>query len=425
MKTEEDIKIGVVGLGYVGVPLACLFARKYPVAGLDINPERVKSLLQGKDTTGEVDSHTLKERLESGNLRLTADREDLRGCNVYVVCVPTPVDEDNTPNLAPLKEVSATVGGILEKGDVVIYESSVYPGCTECDCVPILAGTSGLKYNEDFFVGYSPERVNPGDKEHTIENITKIVSGSTPEAAGFVERLYGSVLTGGTCKAASIRVAEAAKVVENTQRDVNIALMNELCAIFRAMGISTAEVLDCAATKWNFVNVRPGLVGGHCIGVDPYYLIHGAWMHKVYPRLIMEARTVNENMGRLIAEALVRNMISRRIHVVDSSILILGFAFKADCPDTRNTKVADVYANLSELTAHVEVYDPLVDRDEVMRHYGIRLLEHPERHRAEFDAVILCVAHRVFRSEELRPLLNSRGILFDAMNVLPDADCYL
>lgn len=421
---EKELKIGVLGLGYVGLPLACLFASRYNVVGMDVNKERVDSLLDAEDATCEVSHSTLASCLAS-NLRLTTDVEELHGCNVYVICVPTPVDEDNNPDLTPLKEASKTIGGVLKKGDVVIYESSVYPGCTEEDCVPVLCAVSGLKYNEDFFVGYSPERINPGDKEHTVENITKIVSGSTPATANLVERLYGSVLKNGTCKASSIKVAEAAKVVENTQRDVNIALMNELCTIFRAMGISTTEVLDCAATKWNFVNVRPGLVGGHCIGVDPYYLVHGAWAHKVYPRLIMESRTINENMGRFISEALVRCMMNQRIHVVDSKILILGFTFKANCPDTRNTKVKDVHKELQELASHVSVYDPLVNKEEVAQHYGIDLIDSIEDHKAEFDAVILCVAHKEFLALDIRSLLNEHGIVFDAMNILPDADYYL
>lgn len=421
---EKDLEIGVLGLGYVGLPLACLFARQYKVIGMDNNKERVERLLNAEDNTCEMDGDTLATRL-AANLYLTADVEELRCCNVYIICVPTPVDEDNNPDLTPLKEASKTIGGLLKKGDVVIYESSVYPGCTENDCVPVLSSVSGLKYNEDFFVGYSPERINPGDKEHTVENITKIVSGSTPDTADFVEQLYGSVLKNGTCKATSIKVAEAAKVVENTQRDVNIALMNELCTIFRAMDISTTEVLDCAATKWNFVNVRPGLVGGHCIGVDPYYLVHGAWAHNVYPRLIIESRTINESMGRFISEALIRYMMGRRIHVVDSKVLILGFTFKANCPDTRNTKVKDVYDELRRLASQVSVYDPLVDINEVAHHYGIRLINNIEEHKGEFDAVILCVAHKEFLSMDIRPLLNEHGIVFDAMNVLPNADYYL
>lgn len=420
----EKIKIGIVGLGYVGLPLACMFARRYSVIGIDNNPVRIDSLRLAEDDTLEVERAVLAARL-STNLRLTIDEKDLSDCNVYIVCVPTPVDKANNPDLTPLKEASRLLGRLLKKGDVVIYESSVYPGCTEHDCVPVLVTASGLEYNKDFFVGYSPERINPGDKEHTVENIVKIVSGSTPATADFVEQLYGSVLKNGTCKASSIKVAEAAKVIENTQRDVNIALMNELCTIFRSMGISTSEVLDCASTKWNFVNVRPGLVGGHCIGIDPYYLIHEAWSHKVYPRLIMEARTINENMGRFISETLVKYMMSRRIHVVDSKILLLGFAFKANCADTRNTKVKDVYDYLHGFTDHVSVYDPLADKDEVARHYKIDLLDNIGSHKLEFDAVILCVAHKEFMSMDIRSMLNSRGILFDAMNVLPDADYYL
>ncbi len=420
----ENIRIGIIGLGYVGLPLACLFAKRYRVDGLEICSERVDQLLNAYDVTDEVDAATLEDRLKN-NLRLTTDTEDLRDCNVYVICVSTPVDDDNNPDLTPLRMASATVGGLLKKGDVVIYESSVFPGCTEQICVPMLSGRSGLTFNADYYVGYSPERINPGDREHTVENITKIVSGSTPDTLDFVELLYNSVLTNGTCRASSIRVAEAAKVVENTQRDVNIALMNELCTVFRAMGISTTEVLDCASTKWNFLNVRPGLVGGHCIGVDPYYLIHGAWAYNVYPRLIMEARVINENMAHFVSGVLTKCMMERRLHVVDSRLLILGFSFKANCPDTRNTKVEDVYSCLRRVTDHVSVYDPVVRPEEVAQRYRIHLLDNLEEHKGEFDAIILCVAHKEFLSIPLRPLLKEHGILFDAMNVLPDADYYL
>ena len=420
----KDIRIGIIGLGYVGLPLACLFAKRYRVDGLEINQERVNNLLRAHDETGEVCANTLVDRME-GNLHLTTHPEDLRDCNVYIVCVSTPVDEENNPDLTPLRMASATVGELLKKDDVVIYESSVFPGCTEQICVPMLTGRSGLTFNADYYVGYSPERINPGDKEHTVENITKIVSGSTPETLNFVEKLYNSVLTNGTCRASSIRVAEAAKVVENTQRDVNIALMNELCSVFRAMGISTTEVLDCASTKWNFLNVRPGLVGGHCIGVDPYCLIHGAWAYNVYPRLIMEARVINENMAHFVSGVLTKCMMDRRVHVVDSRILILGFSFKANCPDTRNTKVEDVYSCLRRVTDHVSVYDPIVNQDEVARRYRIQLLNELDSHQGEFDAIILCVAHKEFLNIQLRPLLTAHGILFDAMNVLPDADYYL
>lgn len=420
----ENIRIGIIGLGYVGLPLACLFAQHYHVDGLDINAERVNDLLNANDGTSEMDARKLSDCLKE-NLHPTTRPEDLGDCNVYIICVPTPIDENNNPDLAPLQSASSTVGKLLKKGDVVIYESSVYPGCTEQVCVPILDNESGLKFNQDYFVGYSPERINPGDKKHTVENITKIVSGSTPATAEFVEKLYNSVLLNGTCRASSIRVAEAAKVVENTQRDVNIALMNELCTIFRAMGISTTEVLNCASSKWNFLNVRPGLVGGHCIGVDPYYLIHSAWTYDVYPRLIMEAWVINENMARFVANALTKCMIEKRIHVVDSHILILGFSFKANCPDTRNTKVEDIHRYLSRVTDHVSVYDPIVNRNEVARHYHVQLLNDLDSHQGEFDAIMLCVAHREFLSMQLRPLLNEHGILFDAMNVLPDADYYL
>lgn len=421
---DNNTKIGIIGLGYVGLPLACLFAERYQVTGFDKNKERTEALRNGKDDTEEVDLERL-ETLLAGNLAIENDEDALSDCNVYIICVPTPVDSNNNPELSPLKGASRTVGKYLKKDDVVVYESSVYPGCTENNCVPVLEGVSGLEYNRDFFVGYSPERINPGDRKHTVENIIKIVSGSNLETLDFIDRLYSSVLKGGTCRAPSIRVAEAAKVVENTQRDVNIALMNELCSIFRAMDIPTNDVLKCASTKWNFMPVKPGLVGGHCIGVDPYYLIHGAWANGVYPRLIMDARVINENMAKYVSEALIQKMINHKIHIVDSKILILGFAFKPDCPDIRNTKVADVHTLFRSFTQDVYVYDPQVNRNEVQKQYGVSLVTDIDALRGTFDAILLCVGHKEFRTMDLRSLLNGHGILFDAMNVLPDADYYL
>lgn len=412
-------------MGYVGLPLACLFAKLYPVKGYDLNSERVNLVNRGNDFTHETEPGVIANALIAG-MRATDDISLLRECNVYVICVPTPVDCENHPDLTPLKTASNAVGGILKSGDTVIYESSVYPGCTEEVCIPILEAASGLRCNQDFTVGYSPERINPGDKEHTVAKIKKIVSGTTAATVDFMENLYGSVLLNGTCRASSIKVAEAAKVVENTQRDINIAFMNELTKIFKKIGINTADVLKCAATKWNFIPLKPGLVGGHCIGIDPYYLIHCAEEHGVYPRLIAEARNVNESMGPFIAESLIKEMASRKMRIVGSRILIMGFAFKANCADIRNTKVADVYHTLKQFTDDVSIYDPLVDADEVRRDYGINIMTgNLANHKNKFDAVLLCVAHDTFRTFNAHSLIRNNGIVYDAMYILPDADCYL
>lgn len=414
----SDIKICVVGLGYVGLPLACLFAERYVTVGFDTDAVRVASLNQSDDRNGEVDAERLKEAVGSGYLRCTTSIDDIRGSNVYIITVPTPVDGNNLPDLAPLLNASRTVGIVLKKGDTVIYESTVYPGVTEEECVPVLAKASNLCYNEDFFVGYSPERVNPGDKEHTVKTICKVTSGSTPEAAVFVDTLYNSVLKNGTHRAPSIRVAEASKIVENCQRDVNIAFMNELAKIFAAMGIDTGDVLDAAATKWNFIRMKPGLVGGHCIGVDPYYLIEKAKVYGVLPRVMSSARRLNDGMGAYVASQLVHYMNLGGIPVKDARILILGFSFKEDCPDTRNTKVADIYHTLSEYTNRITVVDPCVDTSKVRREYGIDISSALPSG-ATFDAAILAVPHRQFADIDIRACVPRPGVVYDVKGILP------
>ena len=414
---EQKVTIGIIGLGYVGLPLACLFARKYEVVGFDVKRNRIDELNSGSDTTMEIGAETLRKALD-GNLTCTADRQELKRCNVYIVTVPTPVDEYNAPDLTYLKEASRLVGGVLKEGDVVVYESTVYPGVTEEVCVPVIEEVSGLAYNRDFFAGYSPERISPGDKERTVENIRKITSGSTPETARFVDGLYGSVLSGGTFPVSSIRVAEAAKIIENTQRDVNIALMNEIAVILNTMGIDTNEVIDAAATKWNFMPFRPGLVGGHCISVDPYYLIQKARMNGLIPRLMTEARLVNESMGGYVANAVMRCMMQNRVNAKDADILMLGFTFKENCPDFRNTKVIEIYKHLSEYTGRITVFDPWVDRRAVWDCYGIDVETDPALLQGRiFDAVVHCVSHDCFRRMDLRSLC-PQGIIYDVKGTL-------
>lgn len=422
---NDNISIGVIGMGYVGLPLACMFAKLYPVIGYDLNPDRVNLINRGNDFTHETEPNVLSLALRAG-MKATDNLNDLQQCNVYIICVPTPVDSNNKPDLTSLRTASTAVGSLLKRGDMVIYESSVYPGCTEEVCVPLLEQGSGMTCNNGFAVGYSPERINPGDKEHTVEKIQKIISASSPAAVDLMEKLYGSILLNGVCRASTIKVAEAAKVVENTQRDINIAFMNELTQIFNQLGISTADVLRCAATKWNFVPAKPGLVGGHCIAVDPYYLIHCAEEHGVHPHLITEARQVNENMASFIANSLVKTMAERGIKVQGARILIAGFAFKANCADIRNTKVVDVYKTLRLYTDDVTVLDPLVDAAEVERCYGIKVLTgNVLDYQNNYDAVLLCVAHDVFRSFNMHSLTKQGGIVYDAMYTLPDADYYL
>lgn len=409
-------KICVIGLGYVGLPLARLFSTKFETVGFDMNQSRVDALMNGHDATLEVDDELLQDAISNYGFRCTTNIEDIRGCNVYVVAVPTPVDADNRPDLRPLWGASETVGKVITKGDIVIYESTVYPGVTEEECIPVVERVSGLKYNVDFFAGYSPERINPGDKEHTVEKIKKVTSGSTPEIADIVDALYNSVLVNGTHKAPSIKVAEASKIIENSQRDVNIAFMNELAKIFNAMGIDTHDVIDAAASKWNFIKLSPGLVGGHCISVDPYYLIQKAQVYGVLPRVMSSARRLNDGMGEYVAMQTIKCMNKKGVIVKDSKILILGITFKENCPDIRNTKVVDIYNTLTEYTHNITVFDPWADSAQVERDYGIKVMN--ELPAECFDAVILAVAHKAFAELDIRTLLNGNAVVYDVKGVL-------
>ncbi len=413
----KNVKIGILGLGYVGLPLAVEFGKKFDTIGFDIKVDRVEELKSGQDSTLEVEP---TELAQATKLAYTASRDDLKSCNCYIVTVPTPIDNYKRPDLSPLIGASKMLGEVISKGDVVIYESTVYPGATEEDCVPLIEKASGLKFNTDFFVGYSPERINPGDKEHRVTNILKVTSGSTPESAKFVDDLYKTVITAGTHLASSIRVAEAAKVIENTQRDVNIALVNELSLIFGKLGIDTLEVLEAAGTKWNFLPFRPGLVGGHCIGVDPYYLTHKATEIGYNPEVILSGRRINDNMGEHIAESVVRMMTKKRIHVVDSKILVMGLAFKENCPDLRNTRVTDIIDTLKDYYAQVDVYDPWVSSAEAQHEYGITPMS--ELKNGTYDAVILAVSHKEFvtmGAEKIRALGKSDSVLYDVKALLP------
>ncbi|WP_370590895.1 Vi polysaccharide biosynthesis UDP-N-acetylglucosamine C-6 dehydrogenase TviB [Thiohalobacter sp. COW1] len=413
----EQARIAVVGLGYVGLPLAVEFGRRYDTLGFDINAGRIAELRRGHDSTLEVSDEELRQ---AARLRYTDDAGELADANVYIATVPTPIDDAKRPDLRPLEGASRTIGRALKPGDVAIFESTVYPGATEEVCVPIMEAESGLKFNRDFFVGYSPERINPGDKEHRVTTILKVTSGSTPETAEFVDALYRSVITAGTHKASSIRVAEAAKVIENTQRDVNIALVNELALIFNRLGIDTEEVLKAAGTKWNFLPFRPGLVGGHCIGVDPYYLTHKAQQIGYHPSMILAGRRVNDGMGAFVAEQVIKLMTKKRIHVSDANILIMGLTFKENCPDLRNTRVVDVVAEFRDYHPRVDVYDPWVDPDEAREEYGIEVIPEPEP--GSYDAIILAVAHRQFvemGAERIRALGKPGAVLFDVKYVLP------
>lgn len=416
---SKNYKIGIIGLGYVGLPLACLFAIKYDVVGFDVNRDRVEQLTKGIDRTGEAGNTALRNALERG-MRCTTSVDDLRDCNVYVVAVPTPIDGNRQPDLAPLIAASRSIGHVISHGDLVVYESTVYPGVTEEICVPEIERVSGFRLNVDFCVGYSPERINPGDKVHRVENICKITSGSTPAAADEIDAIYNSVLRNGTHKAPSIKVAEAAKIIENTQRDVNIALMNELAKIFNAMGIDTCDVLEAAKTKWNFIDIRPGLVGGHCISVDPYYLIQRAKLSGVLPRVMTEARRINDSMGDYVANQAIRLMNLHDVRVKDASVLLLGFAFKENCPDTRNTKVADIYHTFSQYTRHITVYDPWVDAEAIKAAFGIDVATSTgEAWQGRFDCIVLCTAHDVFKTMDLRSLLAKGGVVYDVKGVLP------
>ncbi len=409
---EKDIKICVIGLGYVGLPLARLFSTKYPTVGFDMNAARCEALMAGHDATLEVSDELLQDAIRNHNFKCTADIEEIRDCNFYVVAVPTPVDENNNPDLTPLYGASTTVGKVIGKGDIVVYESTVYPGVTEDECIPVVEKVSGLKFNEDFFAGYSPERINPGDKLHTVEKIKKVTSGSTPEIGQLVNEVYSSVITAGTHLAPSIKVAEAAKVIENSQRDINIAFVNELSKIFTLMGIDTMDVLDAASTKWNFLPFKPGLVGGHCIGVDPYYLAQCAQRYGYNPEIILAGRRMNDGMGAYVADRVVKLMLKKGIQVLDSHILVLGFTFKENCPDVRNTKVVDIVKALQEYNLNITIYDPWANPAAVRREYGLEVVnELPEG--GKFDAAIAAVAHREFQGLDIASLLRPNHVIFD------------
>ncbi|MCZ2543728.1 nucleotide sugar dehydrogenase [Bacteroides fragilis] len=411
----DTIKIAVIGLGYVGLPLARLFSTKYKTIGFDMNQARVTALMDGHDTTLEVTDELLQSAIKNGFV-CTFNIEDIRDCNFYVVAVPTPVDENNNPDLIPLYKASESVGKVIAEGDIVVYESTVYPGVTEDECIPVVEKVSGLKYNVDFFAGYSPERINPGDKLHTVEKIKKVTSGSTPEIARIVDDVYASVITAGTHSAPTIRVAEAAKVIENSQRDINIAFVNELSKIFTRMGIDTQDVLEAASTKWNFLPFKPGLVGGHCIGVDPYYLAQCAQRYGYNPEIILAGRRVNDGMGEYVANQVVKLMLKKGIQVLNSNILILGFTFKENCPDVRNTKVIDIYRTLKEYGVNIFVYDPWANPTIVEKEYGIKITN--ELLSSKFDAAILAVAHEDFKDLDINLFLNSSSVIYDVKGVL-------
>ena len=417
MQKLESIKICVIGLGYVGLPLARLFSTKFPTIGYDNNQKRVDALMEGHDITREVNDDLLQEAIKKNGFTCTTDIDKIRDCNFYVVAVPTPVDENNRPDLNPLWSASEEVGKVISKGDIVVYESTVYPGVTEEECLPVVERVSGLKYNVDFFAGYSPERINPGDKVHTVETIKKVTSGSTPEIADIVDAVYNAVLLNGTHKAPSIKVAEASKIIENSQRDVNIAFMNELAKIFNAMGLDTHDVIEAASSKWNFIKMSPGLVGGHCISVDPYYLIQKAQVYGVLPRVMSNARRLNDGMGAYVANQTVKCMNIKGVMVKDSRILILGFSFKENCPDIRNTKVIDIYHTLAEYTNNIILYDPWVNKEQVRKEYGVEVTNvFPS---GLFDAVILAVAHKEFLEIDVKSLIKQGGVVYDVKGILP------
>ncbi|MEZ8582878.1 Vi polysaccharide biosynthesis UDP-N-acetylglucosamine C-6 dehydrogenase TviB [Vibrio splendidus] len=412
----DNVKIGIIGLGYVGLPLAVEFGKKFNTLGFDINTKRVKELTEGNDFTLECSSDELSE---ATHLNYSANVTDLNDCNVYIVTVPTPINEHKQPDLTPLIKASEMLGGVIAKGDVVIYESTVYPGATEDDCIPVLEKKSGLTFNKDFFAGYSPERINPGDKEHRVTTIKKVTSGSTHEIAEYVDSIYRAIIVAGTHKASSIKVAEAAKVIENTQRDLNIALINELAVIFNKLDIDTEEVLKAAGTKWNFLHFRPGLVGGHCIGVDPYYLTHKAESIGYHPEVILAGRRINDNMSRYVASQLVKAMLKKRIHVEGSNILIMGLTFKENCPDIRNTKVVDIITELQEYNVNVDIYDPWINADEAKKEYGIEVLT--KKPAGQYDGMIMAVAHDQFKAmseDELKSLTKPESVIYDLKYVL-------
>ena len=419
---EEDIcyynpRICVIGLGYVGLPLARLFSTKYKTVGFELSQSRVDELMSGHDSTLEVEDNLLQEAIQSG-FTCTTDIEQIRNCNFYVVAVPTPVDKNNNPDLRPLYGASETVGKVISKGDIVVYESTVYPGVTEDECIPVVEKVSGLRYNEEFFAGYSPERINPGDKEHTVEKIRKVTSGSTPEIGKIVDEVYASVITAGTHLAPTIKVAEAAKVIENSQRDINIAFVNELAKIFKKMGIDTQDVLEAAGTTWNFLPFKPGLVGGHCIGVDPYYLAQAAQRLGYNPEIILSGRRINDGMGEYVADQVVKLMLKKGIQVLGSNVLVLGFTFKENCPDVRNTKVIDIIKTLEEYNANVTIYDPWANPAIAKHEYGVVLQnELPEQH---YDAIILAVAHNEFKELDIAHISNGNSVVYDVKGILSE-----
>ena len=414
-----ETKICVIGLGYVGLPLARLFSTKYQTIGFDMSQRRVDALMAGHDATLEVSDELLQSAIKNG-FKCTANIEEIRDCNFYVVAVPTPVDENNNPDLTPLYGASTTVGKVISKGDIVVYESTVYPGVTEDECIPVVEKVSGLKFNDDFFAGYSPERINPGDKLHTVEHIKKVTSGSTPEIGKKVNEVYSSVITAGTHLAPTMKVAEAAKVIENSQRDINIAFVNELSKIFTKMGIDTLDVLEAAGTKWNFLPFRPGLVGGHCIGVDPYYLAQCAQRYGYNPEIILAGRRMNDGMGEYVANEVIKLMLKKGIQVLDSDIVILGFTFKENCPDVRNTKVIDIYKALKEYNLNITVYDPWANPEIAKREYGIEITN--EIPTGKYDSAIMAVAHKEFNGLDVISMLKENHVIFDVKGTMKKDD---
>lgn len=415
---EKDIKICVIGLGYVGLPLARLFSTKYPTVGFDMNAARCEALMAGHDATLEVSDELLQDAIKNHNFKCTASIDDIRDCNFYVVAVPTPVDENNNPDLTPLYGASTTVGKVIKSGDIVVYESTVYPGVTEDECLPVVEKVSGLKFNEDFYAGYSPERINPGDKLHTVEKIKKVTSGSTPEIGKLVNEVYSSVITAGTHLAPSIKVAEAAKVIENSQRDINIAFVNELSKIFTLMGIDTMDVLEAASTKWNFLPFKPGLVGGHCIGVDPYYLAQCAQRYGYNPEIILAGRRMNDGMGAYVADRVIKLMLKKGIQVLGSHIIIFGFTFKENCPDVRNTKVVDIVKALKEYNLNITIFDPWANPAAVKHEYGLEVVNKLPTDE-KFDAAIAAVAHREFECIDIASVLKPKHVIFDVKATRP------
>lgn len=420
----NKIKICVIGLGYVGLPLARLFSTKFPTVGFDLNQSRINSLMKGHDATFEVEDKLLQQAIQKG-FKCTSNLKDIKDCNFYVVAVPTPVDSNNRPDLRPLWGASETIGKVISKGDIVVYESTVYPGVTEEECLPVIEKVSGLTFNEDFFAGYSPERINPGDKLHTVDKIKKVTSGSTPKIADIVDKVYNSVLINGTHKAPSIKVAEASKIIENSQRDVNIAFMNELAKIFNAMGIDTHDVIEAASSKWNFIKLSPGLVGGHCISVDPYYLIQKAQVYGVLPHIMSNARRLNDGMGDYVANQVIKLMNKKGVLIKDARILLLGITFKENCPDIRNTKVIDIHQTLKEYTNNISVYDPWADKTYVKKSLDIDILtDGLDTMKGLYDAVILCVAHEQFKNILVRDFLYDKqnGVVYDVKGFLNKTD---